>query len=497
MSRGQGLDHTQEYQWVKQPNGRYTIFDVPIFAAFSDEKRGVVDEDDLSNVVRNFQYDKMENFRYPRIHIGHHNGNVNRPGAGYLDNLKLQNNTIYADLVEIVPEVFQQMRNKQKFPYVSAEYHPNKKKILTLAFLESQTPFFDFPLINLESKPATMMSFDFGFPALKLQEAPEDISQFQDTQAVWACRDTVLRFQEHFQEGCSCMEDTEKKPEDTNPLGDEKKPMTEEAPQPYKCQDDVVGMKDILMRLMAKVEQIFAWEQSEHEGMEGDDMGEEGMMPDEGMGEEAPPEAPAPDEDFSLTGSEPKPSLPMKGEKNPMKKPSSVAFQATPELMLAIQQLSQIQRDVVKRLDRLENSQNFSADEAKLKRLCEDNGLNFQEQTSVLRKFSSSRDRDNYMASLAMLKPAARHPAGAMALPAGSMMITPADKVMQKFQDSHEQIRQAARDAYDAYRLAVEQPDKDAAQRFQRTWGSVERFVNYIAEQYPSDSQVLTRITKS
>lgn len=492
MSRGQGLEHTKEYQWVKQPNGRFTVFNVPIFATFQDEKRGEVNEGDLASVIHNFQIDKLKNYRYPRVHIGHHDGNGNQPGAGYLDNLKLDGDMIFADLVEVTPEVFQSIRSKMKFPYVSAEYHPDKKKILSLALLESQAPFFDFPLLKLGAQQASAVNFSF-----QLQETPEDISQFQDRQAVWACRDKVIQFQEHFQEGCGCMEDTEKKPEDINPAGDEKKSMVEEAPQPYKCQDDIVGVKDMIARLAAQIEEIYQWEKSEHEGMD-EGMGEEDMMGDEGMGEEPMPEEnPEEEKEFSLTGGEPKPSLPMKGEKNPMKKPSSVAYQAPHDLVMVMQEVLRNQRDFTKRLDRLENSQNFSTDEAKLKRLCDDSGLNFQEQANVLRKFSSARDRETYMTSLSMLKPMPRHPAGAMSLPAQSMMITPADKVMQKYQQEPEQIRQFAREAYDLYRGAIEQSNQEEAKKFQKSWPSAERLVDYAVGQYPSDPQVLKRIFQS
>lgn len=492
MSRGQGLDHTKQYQWVKQPNGRFTVFNVPIFATFQDEKRGEVNEDDLANVLHNFQMDKLKNFRYPRVHIGHHDGNGNQPGAGYLDNLKLEDNMIFADLVEITPDVFQAIRGKMKFPYVSAEYHPDKKKILSLALLESQAPFFDFPLLKLDAQQASAVNF-----SLILQDEPEDIVQFQDREAAWAFRDNAIKFQENFQEGCSCMDDTEKKPEDINPIGEEKKTMTEEAPQPYKCQDDIVGVKDMIARILSMIEEIHQWEQSEHEGMD-EGMGEEDMMGDEDMGEEPMSEEGAePEKDFSLTGSEPQPSLPMKDEKNPMKKPSSVAYQAPHDVVMVMQELLRNQREIVKRMDRLENSQNFSTDEAKLKRLCESTGLNFQEQANVLRKFSSSRDRETYMTSLSMLKAMPKHPAGAMALPAQSMMITSADKVLQKYQQDHDQVRQVAREAYDVYRLTMEQPNQEEAKKFQKVWGNVERFVDYVVGQYPSDPQVLTRITRS
>lgn len=497
MTRGQGLDHTQEYQWVKQQNGRYTVFDVPIFATFQDEKRGEVSANDLMEVVRNFQVDKMANYRYPRIHIGHHEGNENRPGAGYMDNLHVQDNTVYADLVEITPEVFQAIQKKMKFPYVSAEYHPDRKKILSLALLESQSPFFSFPLIKLGAQQAAVANFDFGFQPIRLQESPEDISQFQDVQAAWACREQHIHFQENFQ-GCSCMEDTEKKPEETNPPSESKEPMVEEAPQPYKCQDDIVGLGAKIDRILAQIEKIYAWEKAEHEGGMMDETEENPESPDM-----MPEQEPGQEEEFALDGSPLRPSKPMKGETPPMKKPSSVAYQAPRDLVRVMQEQNNLLREQDKviremgqRIMKLEHTQNFSSDEQKLKKLCDESGLNFQEQSGVLRKFSSQRDRETYLASLAMLKPVAKHPAGAMALTAGNMPMASVDKVMQKYQSEHPQVQQAARDAYQVYQDTMQQPDQNEAKEFQKTWGSVERFVDYVAGQYPADPKVLEKITR-
>lgn len=498
MSRGQGLENTQDRAWVKQPNGRYTIFNVPIFGEFQDEKRGQVTMQDLEEVVKNFQADKQDNYRYPRIHIGHHEGNENRPGAGYLDSFRVENGVVYADLVEVTPEVFQAIRAKMKYPYVSAEYHPDRKKILSLALLESQAPFFSFPLLKLEeTQRVPAMMFNFGFPELRLQGNPEDIERFTDKQAAWACRwDTIMKFQENYQEGCGCMEDSEEKKDskiDTNPPSETKEPMIEEAPKEYKCQDDMVGMKDMIARMLAKVEKIYAWEEEEHEGGMSDEMG---MDEGQEMPEMNPEEQP--NNDFSATET---PSEPMKGEENPMKKPSSVAYHMTPEVWKFMQEQAAMTRALIKKSDALdkkvavlEGRQNFSSDEQKLKSLCDTHGLSFQEQSTVLRKFSSSQDRANYLGSLAMLKPMERHPAGAINLPAQSQMMTSEDKVLQKYQDRDSQQKQIAQEAYAKYRDVVSKETPENVKKFQKAWGNVERFVDYAVQMLPHDPHVLDRI---
>lgn len=488
MARGQGLEHTQEYQWLKQPNGRYTVFDVPIFAMFQDEKRGEVNQQDLSAVIHNFQDDKLKNFRYPRIHIGHHEGNENRPGAGYLDNMRLQNETVFADLVEVTPEVFQAIRNKMKFPYVSAEYHPEKQKILSLALLESQSPYFSFPLLKLEDRQTTAANFDFGFPALRLQASPEDISHFQDAQAAWACRDTVLRFQENFQ-GCPCMDDQEKdkdkktETEGASPSNEVKEPMTEEAPKQYKCQDDIVGMGDMMKRLLAKVEQIFAWEQAEHEGGMENELGEEGIEePAKSVSEEQS------EEEFSANENPLTPSKPMKGLDNPMKKPSSVAYQADRALLAAMQDINKSNRSLLTRVENMEKmitgiqtQQKYSMEEKNLQQFCDEHGLDFQEQSEVCKQFSSEKDRKAYMDAIVSSGVAPRHPASRVAQKA---LLADSEKmIVQNFQHDDPATHKRAREALQFYNKVVNFGSEDEVSFFQGLWSDKpDRFVSYCAK---------------
>lgn len=488
MSRGQGLEYTKKYKWVKQPNGRYTIFDVPIFATFQDEKRGEVTDQDLADVIKNFQYDKLENYRYPRVHIGHHNDNENRVGAGYMDNCHLQKDTIYADLVEITPEIFNIWWNKKKFPYVSAEYHPEKKKILSLALLESQSPFFSFPLIDLDTKQATVSNFSFGFPALILQENPEQINNFQVVQAAWACRDVVIKFQENYQ-GCNCMPDpTEDKKEDENinPSSEQKEPMTESAPKEYKCQDDftglkaeLAGLKEEVARIASQVNEIYGWEKSEHEGdMQPGEMGEE---PPKELGETENNE-----EEFALDGNIPKPPQPMKGLKNPMKKPSSVAFQADNMLIAAINSLRQVSEGLVGRMDTIEKGfatfqeqQRFAAEETSIQHFCESQGLDFQEQMKIIKSFSTAKERKAYMDGVSRRSPAGQHPAMRIA---STVAMNEESKVLEKFQMSDPETKQRAIAAMTFWKEVQQYGSEADKKHIQCVWtDKPDRFVTHCA----------------
>lgn len=479
MARGQGLEHTKEYRWVIQPNGRYSILDIPIFETFNDEKRGEVSEQDLQQIVHNFQEEKLGHYHYPRVHIGHHEGIENREGAGYMDYLRVEGNMILADLVEITPEVFQAIRDEMQYPYVSAEYHSEKQKILSLALLQSQPPFFSFPLLKLAENQTKINNFSFDFPALGLQESPEDMVRFQDVQAAWAERSEIIQFQETFQR-CGCMDQQEKKPSDEPAIStNDKGPITQDTTKQY--QQESVGSDAKLDRIIAllekqnaKLESLFSEEEEEHENL--------GI--DSNLGE----------------GGKSEPSQPMKGEEPSMKKPSSVAYQAPHEMAMAMSEMAQVQKEMLKRINRLEVTQNFSSDEQKLKMICETRGLSFQEHSDRIRKFSTINERNAYMSALEITKPQTRHSVSGMVLTGN--MSSKETEIIQKYQGNDQVI---AREAWQTYQSIASNSKNSEATRtqqedaikFEKSFShSPERFVDYVVKQYPYDSNVLERLKR-
>ena len=149
--RGGGLEIEKTFSWIRQPNGNYTIFAVPIFSIFKDEERGEVTKNDLAAIVNNFLKFKKMNY-YSRAHIGHHENAENRPGIGYIDNLSIAGDYLLADIVEIPEKYFIELKNL-KYPYVSAEYNPIKKHVSTVALCESQPSYFKFPILVLSPSP--------------------------------------------------------------------------------------------------------------------------------------------------------------------------------------------------------------------------------------------------------------------------------------------------------------------------------------------------------
>ena len=143
--KGTGLvDKLIKYGWVEQPNGRFSIFNVPIFKLYKDKKKGELTKNDAKEVIKNAQ-EAAKLGKFPSLHIGHHQlgSAANTPGAGYLDNISFSeaDDTFYADFVELYPEVFQQIKNLL-YPERSVEYLTDQKKIKGLALLESQPGYF-------------------------------------------------------------------------------------------------------------------------------------------------------------------------------------------------------------------------------------------------------------------------------------------------------------------------------------------------------------------
>jgi len=137
----------------------YSILKVPIFKTTEDEERGTFNITNLREIVKNFNKG-VKNDWYPRIFIGHHdpNSTENRLGVGFLDNLVYEDEVIYADFVKINRDVFEDIKNL-KYPYRSVEIKKDTKEIRGLALLESQPPYFSFPILNVSNYSEKDLSY--------------------------------------------------------------------------------------------------------------------------------------------------------------------------------------------------------------------------------------------------------------------------------------------------------------------------------------------------
>lgn len=155
-SQNPGVQPLKKYRWTKQPNGRFAIFDVEVFEPYESEDRGELSEADVDGVIEKFEHEKIRG-HWPRAHTCHHqDGSAdNRDPVGFIDNLRYdhQEKVFFADLVDIYPDKFEKIKDRT-YPYRSAEF--NGEKILSVALLSTQSPYFKRPMIVLESEPVEL-----------------------------------------------------------------------------------------------------------------------------------------------------------------------------------------------------------------------------------------------------------------------------------------------------------------------------------------------------
>jgi hypothetical protein len=139
-----------EHKSTKNDDGTFNILDVPIFEL--GEHRGQrYDQDWMTHALNNFISLKTEKKFLPRVIIGHTNDKDEKPAVGFLDNLKLQGKTVYADLTKLAQKTFDEIKSKA-WPSRSVEVNPLKKKFTALALLGGSEPYFQFEPIDVAFK---------------------------------------------------------------------------------------------------------------------------------------------------------------------------------------------------------------------------------------------------------------------------------------------------------------------------------------------------------
>lgn len=130
-----------EHQVTKNQDGTYNIQEVPIFE-LGEHKKFNYDQNWIQQALQNFAGLKKNDF-LPRLIIGHTIEGQEKPAVGFLDNLKLKGKEVMADIVNILPEVFEQIK-KRMWPGRSVEVNPSKNKFTALALLGGTEPHFQF-----------------------------------------------------------------------------------------------------------------------------------------------------------------------------------------------------------------------------------------------------------------------------------------------------------------------------------------------------------------
>lgn len=422
----------ERYRWSQQPNGRYTIYDVPIFSVYADDEKGTADTRDLDEIVSTFRRQREDGY-YPRLHLGHqkrgktevvegkprHVPDVsNAPGIGYLDQVHRDGDILRADFVEISPENFERFREGD-FPGRSIELHPTENLIEGVAILESRPPFFRFPVLFLEP------------------EATEGA----ETDEYYSVRHEAIIFQE---ENMNLMDMK------GGGAGDEiPEAIPPENDKLHQCyQDSLESSGQVNQKLDKLVELISALLGAEEREAEA-----EGYQ-DEEMGDMVPPAEGEEDEEGVRSD-----------------KPEPVAMQSKSGEMARLYQ----------RIAVLEGRKDEESHLSRLRKICDENpSVDFEWHKEKLLQFQGSCRKNflDFVEESASESWSSEHPAKQFARSGEARLSSIEDTFRQRPAHVREIVKRAARD----YRDTVTQKNRRNAELFQKQWGSQEQFVAKMAD---------------
>lgn len=135
----------REYQWKRQDDGRYAIHDLEVL-----EPHRFGDDEYPMKRVREILKRTQDERPNGKALLGH-NGYDQPEGyrLGRLTNYRLRGSRVYADAVDLEPELFARIARGQ-LPHRSIEFNPELTRIDALSFLGSNDQFFEnFPEIKL------------------------------------------------------------------------------------------------------------------------------------------------------------------------------------------------------------------------------------------------------------------------------------------------------------------------------------------------------------
>lgn len=141
---------------VIENNDSIEIKKVPIMKLDSNlQSSGIkVDLNWFNRAINQFKKLKGEGYR-PTVFIGHNKQGEEKPAAGFINNMEVENGTLYADLVGIDKD---QKKLLKQYPHRSCEIIGNR--ISGLALLGSSEPYFKLPSLQLaNNEPKTIINY--------------------------------------------------------------------------------------------------------------------------------------------------------------------------------------------------------------------------------------------------------------------------------------------------------------------------------------------------
>ena len=239
------------YKAEQAKDGTWTIYEVPIFAVHVDTRGGkpvAFSLEWLEQALRKGKTRHAEGY-YPPLHISHHGSEGEVEAAGKVRFREIRPHahggdripTLFADLVGVRPDVYKRIR-KGELSYRSVEIlDVDSPEIDSLALLDSEVPYFRFPLLKIGSEkraqksPALAYSaagrrasvlFSFEDPHMKKQdeELDQEAEMVEESppEAAPAWAEAIMGMLGKIAEslGVDYQADEEKKEEEKEPVED-------------------------------------------------------------------------------------------------------------------------------------------------------------------------------------------------------------------------------------------------------------------------------------
>lgn len=155
----------KQYKTSVNEDDSVNIHDVEIFK-LGNHKGFDFSKDWATKAVENFNTEKQGDF-LPSVIIGHNEPGQTeeKPAKGFMDNLRVESDTVITDITKIPPTTFESIKNRE-YPHRSVEVNPQKATFTALALLGGTRPYHKLPIMEFH-EDADHMVLEFETPDLK------------------------------------------------------------------------------------------------------------------------------------------------------------------------------------------------------------------------------------------------------------------------------------------------------------------------------------------
>jgi len=180
------IKNFKEYQTSTNADGSVNILKVPIFK--TGTHKGMDFNDALvAEIINNHNELKKDDY-FSSVIIGHNedDNNIEKEAEGFLDNLNVEDGTIFADLIKIDSATFESKIKKRKYPHRSVEFNPVKKIFSALALLGGTAPHHKLPIMEFANDDEhKVFEMEFKEEAPDIEAAIEMDNKLQGIRNIW------------------------------------------------------------------------------------------------------------------------------------------------------------------------------------------------------------------------------------------------------------------------------------------------------------------------